>query len=301
MGKTELCKHLGPKVSDGRALAGYKLTFCKDCGEIIVNSIFDVIAYLKKPRSLVNGKIVRSYPTVFGKLEFLLKNIYLLNVVFRRPRGRPPSTETELDKEFDEAFHYPKDMDDLTKIENGKKRGFIVPLTPLTNKRGSGRMPGTTYIRLIKWARDIREIFIPMAETIFKLNSRHPNKQLLFKLGDVFTFFQILAKACLKLNKSQIRAVCACSLVKNGLTYKEASEICRVKYETIKRWEPYFKAFLKKTSQFKYITRWPPYTGLKIIRKNGKIRVEPSIIKGKKGKKAPEWLKIRNGKIIFEK
>ncbi|RLI68386.1 MAG: hypothetical protein DRP02_12680 [Candidatus Gerdarchaeota archaeon] len=306
---SKLCRHLGPKISHGNSnkLTDTRLNFCKICGEPIIETVLDVVAYLSQPRKLVNGKIVREYLTTFGKIDFILENVRYLNAAFVRTRGRPPSKRS-----FPEEMeiYYPREWDDLPKIgdveeweDNEDKRD--IPFEVLTNKVGSGRMPGKTLIRLTYWAKKFYKTFSPMMAILVKLSNlaRKQTKDKGYSITRAFfdtaTFLEVMAKACLKLKKSEIKAVYACSLVKNGFTYKEASKLCRVKYETIKSWESYLKAILKKTKQFKNLTKWPPVIGIKIKMKNGKVvGVIPSPVKGDK---LPEWVKIKYGKIVFEK
>jgi len=241
------------------------LRLCKECGGPIIENILDLIAYLNKPRKLVNGKVIAENLTTFGKLNILLRNFKWLNVPFKRRRGRPR-------KKLEESniFAYPENLADI-------------PSAPLTGRMGPGRMPGKTYIRIRYWAREIREVWLSMVKVIFEVNKKVPSKGLLL---DAVTFITVLSKVCLKLKKREVKAVCACSLVKNGFAYKKAQKICGVKYSTIKNWENYFKNILKKVEQYPHVLKWPYFEGKKIVYDRGKWVITDSIFKNDK---IPEW------------
>ena len=292
MGMSKFCKHLGPKIKHGKMRRngkGWKnpLWFCKECGEPIIENILDLIAYLNRPRKILNGKVVPEGLTTLGKLKVLQQNFKWLNTPLKRPRGRPPSRKTLpkwLEEKNEREIFYPKDFEDLPKLGDKEIDKAVIPFEPLTGKPGSGRMPGLTYIRIRYWAREIPEVWSSMMKVIFKVNKKVPGKGLL--LGDAIAFVTILSKVCLKLKENEVKAVCACSLVKNGFTYKEASKICGVKYETIKNWEGYFKNILKKAEQYPHVFEWPYHEGRKIIYDHGKWIITDSIFKDDK---IPEW------------
>lgn len=307
---SKFCRHIGRKVSHGvfRGRTDTKLVFCEDCGQPIMNNVVDVAAYINNPRKLVNGKIVPEYLTIYGKIDFILTNARLLNSAFPLSRGRP---STSHDDSFEKFFFLPRDMVDLPKLgdveewhdENDER---VIPFEQLAKGFGSGRMPGKTYVRLIYWAQRFHQIFGFMMNCLFSIAN---SVRIEYKQGkeDIFNgaflqsaeFLAVVAKAGLKLKKSNVKAVYASALVNAGLKYIEVAHILKVKYETVKIWQSYLKAILKKTEQFKNLSTWPPTVGIKIKVKNGAVvQIEPSILKDEK---VPPWVKIKDGKLFFEK
>ena len=48
----KFCKHEGTHIKHGRGFN--QLTLCNDCGGPVIKDIFDIIAYLNKPRYLAS-------------------------------------------------------------------------------------------------------------------------------------------------------------------------------------------------------------------------------------------------------
>lgn len=307
---SKFCSHLGDKISDGafRGIADTYLRFCKICGEPIIENVVHLAAYIKKPRKIVNGKVVPIYLSTFGKIDFILANARLLNSVFPLSRGRPVKRP---DKSFELYFFLPKDWFDLPKLgdvedwhDEADER--VIPFERLSEGYGKGRMPGETYTRLVYWAKRFYQIFCFMMHCLISITNSVKSQD---KQGreDIFIgaflqasqFLEVMAKANLQLKTSEIKATYAAALVNVGMKYNEASRFCGVKYEVIKTWQSYLKAVLRKREQFKKLGAWPPIVGVKIIVKDGRVvKVEPSCLKDEK---VPSWVKIKDGKIVFEK
>jgi hypothetical protein len=54
-GKHDFCLHADPITRNGKMQTS--LSFCLLCNEPMISDILDVVAYLKKPRILQNGKV----------------------------------------------------------------------------------------------------------------------------------------------------------------------------------------------------------------------------------------------------
>ncbi len=283
---SKLCRHEGEKVLDGKSTRSLdtRLRFCLICGEPIVETVLDVAAYIAKPRTVVNGKVVPRNLTIFGKIDFILDNVRALTTFFVRPRGRPQKEEEISEIEL----AIPQDKFELLREfgiekDDGGERKFE-PTFIFPEEFGKGRMPGRTFVRLIYWSGRFYEVL----NFNFKRCLDYANSFGVIIDEDVINFLEILAKANLKLGEKEIKALTACSMIKQGGTLTDAARLCHVKPETVKTWRQYVKAASRKTAQFKNLTDWPPFVGFTITAKDGKIlRVEPSILKNDK---PPKWV-----------
>jgi hypothetical protein len=70
-GKHDFCLHDGPITSNGKCKL---LSFCLLCNEPMISDILDMVAYLKKPRILQNGKVkAKTFLYALVLIQFTLK------------------------------------------------------------------------------------------------------------------------------------------------------------------------------------------------------------------------------------
>jgi hypothetical protein len=234
MGKYELCKHVGERITDGKGLS--RLSFCVECGEPILETVFDLIACLKTPRILQDGKVKKLRWNIYKKIEFSLSYTHLLTRIVRRSGKRGRLKEEKIDvSEIDEAeggLGWWEWAPSIMKTGEGEEGEKLPHHEPAPEKFGWGGGPGKTYRQYYQWAVEVEKKEQQMREVINevrrKLSERGINDGFT-RLLQAYMFIIYLSKLLLILPKRSMLAVCAASLINTGCSVKEAEEITGVK------------------------------------------------------------------------
>jgi len=182
MGKYELCKHTGEKITDGKELN--RLKFCVECGSPILKTVFDLIAYLKTPRILQDGKVKKLRWNIYKKIEISLSYTHLIMRIVGREgkRGRPRGDEIDV-SEIDLAERgkgWWEWAPSIMKIGEGEEGEKLPHHEPAPNKFGWGGGPGRTYRLYYQWAVEAEKKWRQMREVLKKvqkkLNEKGVNK-----------------------------------------------------------------------------------------------------------------------------
>jgi len=232
--KYELYKHEGPRKTDGRKLN--RLQFSLESGQPIIEDILDVVAYLRKPRVLQDGKVKEYCLTLIGKIDWMLEHARLLHFHKKRKRGRPRKLK-EIEELFEDELSWDVDYEEIKKTS-----------------APSGRMPGRKYRREWEWRKLSNETLMEMLKHFWPINRKIKGKG---NLLEAFIVLLVFAKVCIKLKEKQIKAICGYVLTKQGYTFKEVEKLLKVNYRTVKKWGSYVEAILKKNRQFPYMSYLP--------------------------------------------
>jgi hypothetical protein len=262
----ELCPHLGEQFTHGRSLN--RLSFCGICGESVIRTILDLVAYLKEPRQLRNGKVRKKRLLIGQKINFTLDHIRVMNYHRRRQRGKPPIVENVLCEpdepwlQWDDDAGVTKRVDPHTRKSlsdyDGQKYGegnesLFEPVgAPLDSNTGSGRMPGRNYIQEAMYRATATHIYQSQYNAILDLNSRaFANQIILPNIDELLTVLSFLSKVCIQPKKRELDAIYATFLVKSGVTFDVAMKFSGVgSVHTLYSWAAICEQILKKQKSF---------------------------------------------------
>jgi len=234
--KYELCDHSGPRIKDGRGLN--RLTLCYICGQPIIEDILDVVAYLRNPRIIQNGKIIKkAYFPIDAKIDFICEHAKILHHHKKRKRGRPKKRRKEEEEEDEKnRFTYDEELLELSE--------------PLGARTPGSRAPFKKYEREIKYRKLALKNFCKMMKYVYD-TLREKAVASSFFIGSIWSVLSIFAKVGVRLKKKDVQAICCYFLTKEGVKLKDALRICKVgSHHTVKKWGERCEKILKKLKYY---------------------------------------------------
>jgi hypothetical protein len=229
----ELCKHNGERLVDKpRGHLLLELQFCLECGQPIFDSIFDLWAFIRKPRRLQNGKVVQLRLSTFSKLDVILENIRI--IAYRKSRGvGRPKTKADV-VAVESMLEYPSEKDSLLFRENPETG----KLEPVLHMAPLGHVGIKKYRKEWRWAVESNHLFMVLWR-MYREVVKNEKNWVIFPAID---FLIVAASVGLDLTMREVRAVVAAGLIIDGKTFEEAKKITGVKENrTIKNWLKYVK------------------------------------------------------------
>jgi len=257
----ELCKHDGGRVFDKpRGHPLLELQLCLECGQPIFETIFDIWAFIRKPRYLQNGKVIQRRLSTFSKLDVILENVHV--VAYRKPRGvgRPKTTkdiavEKAIKKllaaEFEDEelqLEYPSEKDSLLFRENPETG----ELEPVLHMEPYGPVGIKKYRKEWNWAIMSNQLFW----ILWKMYRKIVENEKEWVIFPAINFLEVAASVGLDLKMREVRAVVAAGLVIDGKTFEEAKKVTGIKKnQTIKNWLRYVKRLYVMANAMPGLTR----------------------------------------------
>jgi len=245
------CKH-EVWMYDGRGFNRLKL--CLECKEPIFENIFHVLAYIRKPRKIVNGKVELENMSLDEKIKRLtqLDILRILDNLQKKRKGRPRKRDFS-DKTYlsQECFTENKELD----LKNLDEEMNYKILTTSMNVR-----------KLHKFFDKTAEIYNYYFSISAKMGLDYDRKfkskkgfSAWSESNKVFTFF---ARCLWKLKKSDIKAIFAYFLVKNGAKKTKVCKFFHVKPSKVSEWGPRCEKILKylkyvKTDSWRFQRDYP--------------------------------------------
>jgi len=180
MGKYSSCKHLGEKIKRGKLLS--EIYYCKECGNPIIETFFDLIGYLKNPGFLRDGKFVKEKMSKKRKIEIALESTRLFCKFWKREKGRPETSGEDIEEFFTIFDFSDKSLLPFKKGEGGseevdEERRHEHPLYK-ANQAGKGSMPGKTYIKYWRWAVEANKCLKKMMRTLLDMQKILREKEI---------------------------------------------------------------------------------------------------------------------------
>jgi len=285
MEKYSLCLHDGPIRWDGKGLNRLKL--CEQCGQPIIKDLLDVIAYLKKPRYLRNGEVIKKKLSREQVINFICDHARVIAFGTVKPRGKPrrqrekPRYIEEEEDRFVFEQPEPKLKEQPLKwpltwdIEKEVDRFFEAFMQKAIPGKGIpfwGKMS-----RENEWREEgfkcLKLIFLEILEILHELNTLHvpqfeeryveggveiyiPLEKLgeepmryPFPLREMRDVTCVFIKVLQPLKKTELRAIYASLLVKHGFVMEKVMKALNIgSHHTIEKWTKWVDEILKKVA-----------------------------------------------------
>jgi hypothetical protein len=255
--KLDICKHNGGRyLKHGRAFN--RLFFCLQCGQPVIRNILDLIAFLRSPRVLQNGRVKKKKLLLSQKIDVIAENARLLHYGKKRARGRPQTPDIS-DPEKQTWW------DSTEEGHGGFNRETANDYTGKISTSSTSEAKGYAYsrglVRNVQWRGLCWDALDKMLNLLLPFDKHNIPDSVFKKLVELLKIF---AKVHLILKKRELRFLLAALLVDSGeSTIMDAMKKCGVgSHHTLKGWQEKIRVLQKKFEIYPRMLQLPAPSAL---------------------------------------